>query len=211
MEIKRAEVGSEKEAADHGNMLFLTRLCSVVNKILKVGAKNTSILNNIYESKLVGAIFKSSEMYVQSRYNKHLLIQIVQLQKSVLVSKMINFQHELLESPVIFQIFNLNRKRSNLLYSQILEFFKLMEEFSGKDSSFPEKYITYFMEHLEKAKEERLIGMLLKTQHQLFDGRRSLGDFFPRKGSLPYTDSLLDQGQDQLDELGMGDTEKNND
>jgi hypothetical protein len=172
-----AESEPVNEEREFGNMLFLTRLTSVVNKILKVGSKNNSILNKIIESKLVGAILKNSEIYIKSKYNKHLLIQIVQLQKSVLVSRLPNFQNELLESSIIFQIFNLNKKRTNLLYSQILEFFKLMEESNGKDWNFPGKYILYFKDSLEANRDERLISMLLKTQNQLQIGRRAQDGF----------------------------------
>jgi hypothetical protein len=178
-----AESEPVNEEREYGNMLFLTRLTSVVNKILKVGAKNNSILNKIIESKLVGAILKNSEIYIKSKYNKHLLIQIVQLQKSVLVSRLPNFQNELLESSIILQIFGLNKKRTNLLYSQILEFFKLMEESNGKDWHFPGKYILYFKDSLEKNRDERLISTLLKTQNQMQIGRRTLGEFgYPSRG-----------------------------
>jgi len=86
-----------------------------------------------------------------------------------------------------------------------------MEESSGKDWNFPEKYITYFLESLEKNKAERLIGTLLQTHRQIQEGKRSLADFFPSQSTfrsgLAYSDKLLDQGQ--LDQLDINDVSKN--
>ena len=96
------EIKNNEETLENGNMVFLTRLTCVINKVLKVAYKNVGILNKIIESKLVGTILKNSEMYISAKFNKHLLIQIIQLQKSVLVSKIGNFQDDLLESSIIF-------------------------------------------------------------------------------------------------------------
>jgi len=55
-----------------GEILFLTRLTYVMNKILKVGSKNLKVFKTIKESKLVGTLFKNSELYLNNRKSKHL-------------------------------------------------------------------------------------------------------------------------------------------
>lgn len=111
-------------SSDNSYVVFLSRLTLILNKILKVGAKNQNILNKLMDAKLVGTIFKNCENYATSRKHKHMLVEMVQLHKNVLISKNDKFMEELFESSVLFRICEANSKRKNLLYCQILEFCK---------------------------------------------------------------------------------------